>query len=539
MPYEWLLRPGRYIIGRNPDCDLTIEDDTVSRKHAEIIIGNDHTIILADLGSHNGTIVNGERISESVILQVNDEICFGEVAFRLFDRDDKSLPARSTHISEIEHDLSRATIYPIKTTLRPLPRHFFDNPRLFGVFSEMGKMLVLPGLNNAIYDRALHLLSELIPGERFAIFSIDEEKDDIQLAASHFMTENSRQTFVISRTIVNLLIHEKNAAVIPNLITDEQFRRQESIVRSGARSMMAVPLIDEERLVGILYADTTDPQIEFSEDVLRVMATFGNMLAAKINNYNLLQERREKEAIEAELAIASQIQKELLPQKIPQVERYYIGAFQAQCEQVGGDLYDVCLLKDGRVIFLIADVSDKGIGAALLASDVLASFRVLYELESLELFRAVFSVSRQLLQHSRPGDFATIFIGILDPANDQLKYINAGHCSPIIMRCDGQIEHLECTGAPVGIADTPEWKEECATLKAGDFLFAYTDGITEASQASGSQFGDERLEEFLRKFENQELSELPLLLQGEIRKFLGSTPGMLDDTTMLIIGRRQ
>ena len=172
------------------------------------------------------------------------------------------------------------------------------------------------------------------------------------------------------------VLDKKMAVLFSDLISDERFAKQESIVVSGIRSAMAVPLINEQKVLGILYTDTADPWQRFDEESLKVTATFGNILAAKIINQGLLKERQEKEALESELRIASQIQEELMPKVLPVVPGYAFHAFQMQCKMVGGDLYDAALLRDGRVLFLLADVSGKGMGAALLASNILSAFRM-------------------------------------------------------------------------------------------------------------------------------------------------------------------
>ncbi len=412
---------------------------------------------------------------------------------------------------------------------------FIDNPRTLSVFSEIGKMLVVPGLDNEMYDRALGMLSEIIPADRLAIYFIADSSDNLTLASRFNKIKKSDELFRLSRTIIKKIIDERSAILIPNLRLDSNFHNRESIMISGAQSIIAVPLFDEDKVLGILYADSLSPTSGFSEEILMVAVTFSNILAAKINNYQLLKERRAKEVYEAELALASKIQRQLLPEKMPDIKGYFFDALQEQCLSVGGDLYDVAQLKDGKILFLMADVSGKGTSAALLASNILASFRILYNTDRFEMRNSVSMVSEQLRSHSRPGDFATLFVGILDPETGRFNYINAGHNSPILLRADGKIESLKSTGIPIGILGKAVWDEMSIDLDRGDLLFIYTDGISEATNDKGEQYGEDRMIEFLKS--NQDAKSLSESLTGKINEFLGQSPEASDDITMIIIKR--
>jgi phosphoserine phosphatase RsbU/P len=533
----WELKPGKYIIGRGINCDLRVKDTTVSREHAEIIVGQEQTAELWDLESHYGTLVNGNKIG-NITLNIGDVINLGKMSFKIIKQDEMTLPAGNHSLSEIEYDLTNATITPLSNALAPLPVHVFDNPKLFECFSEMGKMLVIPELGNEIYDKALLLLSELLPAERLALFFTGDEAEGVRLAAQRTKAGKSSDSFVMSRTILNHLTRQRSAVLLPNLLSDQRFKDQQSVINSGAKAMMAVPLQDEDKIIGILYADSRIPGPEFSNDFLRILATFGNLLATKITNYNLLQERKAKEAMEAELSLASQIQKSLLPKELPNIYGYYIGAFQSQCLAVGGDLYDVALLKDGRIVMLLSDVAGKGAGAALLASNILASFRILYNTDNFHLGEAVELVSDQLLSHSRAGDFATLFAGIFDPKSNRLNYINAGHAPlPLLVRQGGNIEFLESSGLPIGAFKLHAWEERAIEFCANDSLFVFTDGIPEACNSLGEQFGDERTKDFLLEYKDRDLTKLPEALVSELGTYLGCSSQMQDDITMLILKR--
>jgi sigma-B regulation protein RsbU (phosphoserine phosphatase) len=534
--YQWTLERGVHTVGRSSECDLVIEDSTVSRRHAQIEVVDEAVAKLTDLGSHNGTTVNGYAITASTGLKSGDIVSFGRVQFRIVPAAEQKVATGSFSIGDSEQNLAHATLLPIKEALRPLPAAIIDNPRVFGAISEMGRMLILPGSDEEMFGRALELLQEVIPTERVAILLSQPEDGKLFLAASRVSGRRSPGSFTISRTIVRELLNQKNAILISDPKTDSRFAQQQSIVGSGIRSAMAVPLFDQDKVLGILYADTTNPLHRYTEDFLRVTATFGNILAAKITNQNLLEERQTKEVLEAELKVASQIQNQLLPARLLSIEGYSLSAFQAQCKAVGGDLYDVAQLADGSVLLLLADVSGKGMGAALLMSNVLAAFRILYGSEDLSLLEMTSRVSGQLVRSSRPEDFATLFICRLYPETHTLRYLNAGHNPPVMVRSDGKVEELEPSGIPIGAFDLSPWEEVTLQFGVGDMLFMFTDGISEATDLQGEMYQDQRLTRFLLASRSQSPEELTESVLDEIRAFIGGAP-QSDDITMLALRR--
>lgn len=535
--YDWTLEKGKFTVGRSTQGDLVISDSTVSRKHAEVEIVDEDNISLTDLGSHNGTTVNGYAITGSAKLQDGDIISFGRVEFKITIGEKEEFASDGFSVAESsDDDMKNATVLPIKEALQPLPAKIIDNPRVFQAISEMGKMLILPGSGEEMFDKALELLQGAIPTERAALLLSKPGGEGLSLAASRLSGRRASGSFTISRTIVRELLSQKNAILISDPQADSRFAEQKSIVGSGIRSAMAIPLFDQEEVLGVLYADTTNPLHRYTEDFLRVIATFGNILAAKITNHNLLKERQAKEVLEAELKVASQIQNQLLPAKLLCIEGYSLSAFQAQCKSVGGDLYDVAELSDGRILFLLADVSGKGMGAALLMSNVLAAFRITYDAEDFRLREAICQVSRQLLKFSRPGDFVTLFMCVLCPKTNTLQYINAGHNPPLVVRSDGKMEDLEPSGIPIGAFDISGWTEETIQFGVGDFLFMFTDGISEATNDQGEMYEEERLKRFLLNSKDRSPEELSESVLDEVHGFAGGAP-QSDDITMMVLRR--
>ena len=398
-------------------------------------------------------------------------------------------------------------------------------------------MLVLGEPKELMLNRALELVSRVVPAERLAVlFTSDDNDNEIYTAATLLPSGKDPGDFTLSRTIVNDILTKKQAILVGDMSQNSRLAEQKSIVAMHLKSAMAVPLFDEGEVLGILYVDSTSPAHRYNDDFLRLLAMFGNVIASRLVNYTLLHEREEKRIIDAELDRASGIQQHLLREECPTLERYDIHALQEQCRAVGGDLYDVAILSDGRLLFLVADVSGKGLGAALLMSNVLASFRILYSQPEFNLLRVVEEVSRQLYHSSIAGDFATLFVGIIDPVSQKVRYVNAGHNSPFLVRSDGNVEMMEASGTMIGAFDGMKWTESDFSLQPGDIFCVYTDGVTEAERITAEQYGEERLKEQLIASRSGAAKEITAAIKSDIGQFVEGAP-QSDDVTILVIKR--
>jgi len=535
--YAWDLVPGTYVIGRKQDADFCVPNSTVSRQHASIMVASDSDVFqLTDLGSHNGTLVNSRRVEGTVGVKAGDTLVFGQVEFKIVSEDDVPLPQSAKTISEYAGaDLEKSIVLSIDEALKPLPARVSDIPDVMSSLSEIARMLVLPEPKEAMLKRSLELVGKVVPAERLAVLITVADDQGVTCAASVERGGRDHGSFSLSQTIINDILTNKNAILIEDSQRDSRYARQESVIISGMKSAMAVPLFDEGKVLGILYVDTTNPLHRYTGEYLRLTATFGNIIASRLLNYELWNERQERKVIQAELSRAAGIQDHLLVKTMPEVPGYQIHAFQQQSRQVGGDLYDLHILPDGRLIFMVADVSGKGMGAALLMSNILASFRIMYDNPDFTLLHAVEQVSRQLCMHSGSLDFATLVIGTLDPPTHTITYVNAGHPSPMVVGPDGQIAELESSGIMIGAFDRCGWQEQTIELAPGSLIFVFSDGVTEA-QREDELYSEQRMEPQVIEFSKYQPAEMISLLMGDIADFADDVTGA-DDITMLVIKR--
>jgi sigma-B regulation protein RsbU (phosphoserine phosphatase) len=536
--YSWDLLPGKYQIGRDIESDFCVPHKTVSREHALIEVDmSGERVFLTDLGSRNGTTVNNKNLDKRIALRLGDIIMFGSTEFKITAQNDAGSSKPSFPRTTLSGDEPMKSVFlSINEALKPLPQKVSELPQLLPTMFEMAKLLVLTEPKEVMLERSLQAISKIIPAERLMVLFVSEDKSEVCTAASMLPSGSDPGKLTLSRTIVNEIITNKKSILITDPTNDPRFAQQQSIILSEMKSAMAVPLFDEGKVLGILYADTTKPFHIYNDDYLRVMATFGNIIASKLLNYALLHERQEGEIIKAELDRASQIQKSLLVTKPPEIPGYDIFAFQEQSRLVGGDLYDMKVLKDGRFLFMVGDVSGKGMGAALLMSNILASFRILYETDHFDLKSSVEKVSIQLYNSSQSGDFATLFLAVLEPSTGKVTFVNAGHNPPLLLRRNGQMEKLNPGGPMIGAFDFTSWKEGAAELSKGDLIFIFSDGVTEADNGK-ERYGDIRTEEFILKSDESNPKEVITHLMNKIRIFMGEMPNS-DDITMLTLKRK-
>ncbi len=535
---SWNLKAGEYTLGRHENCDLVLPDMSVSRNHAKIEWnGNDDSFRVIDLNSRNGTFLNQKRFSGEIEVKAGDKLAFGTAEFEVWaadvDGDSGYIEPPLSDSSEI--NLFKSLIMPVGEALRPGSSQAKARPSVIGAISEMARMLVLPGPKESILNRSLSLVARVVPAERLAILLKDQSELGVACTATLAPRGGDMGSFCLSRTIISDILANRNTVIINDIQNIPDLARQQSIVNLGMKSAAAVPLFDEGEILGILYVDSNNPAHRYDNESLYLLATFGNLIASRLLNYSLLEERERRRLMDAELERASSIQSKLLPPRMPEIQGYQMAAYQKQCQHVGGDFYDATRLPDGRVAFMIGDVSGKGLGAALLMTQILGAFRILYRTPGFDPARAVEAVSQEVCGHSEADHFATIFMGLLDSQKHTLEYVNAGHNPPLLVRASGEQEGLKATGIMVGAFEEVAWDKRTVAFESGDTLLMFTDGVTEATGKEGL-YGEPRLRQGLVDIREFPPDEIIGAILKDISRFVEESPPF-DDITLLGLKR--
>jgi len=308
---------------------------------------------------------------------------------------------------------------------------------------------------------------------------------------------------------------------------------------SACQKCLAVAISVGGRRLGVLAVADKESRdggvLDFTAADARLLSLFANQAAAAIETARLHRAAIEKERIERELELAAAIQREILPRALPQIAGLELAAANFPTRQVGGDYYDLFPLSRGRLGFLVADVSGKGVPAALLVSTVHAAVHLQID-DARTVVELVARIDRHLRRYAATRKFLTLFFGLLEPDTGTLRYVSAGHNPALLLRASGGLERLDSTGVPVGMLPNPTWREEIRTMEPGDLLAVYTDGLTEAVDEGDLEFGLARLERAVEERRGLPAARLCDEVMGQVADFARGMP-QYDDQTLLLVRR--
>ncbi|MCU0241757.1 MAG: SpoIIE family protein phosphatase [Vicinamibacteria bacterium] len=521
------------VIGRSKESDICFPDQWLSRRHAELRQRPDG-MLLVDLASKNGTLLNGRRLAFEARLKPGDVISLGP--YRLTFADDPP-PA----LSDEGVMPSGTMIYPAREITSPeavskdqaaLMRQNRVLTLLVQAYSELLEHRPLP----VLFESILKLLLDAVPAERAAILLIEDGGAPIVIAS------RSRQgppITRISRAIAGRVLQDRVSMILPNLLEDVAFNTQASILSAGIRSALCAPLLIDtpetgaESAIGLVYLDTRFTAYTFNEEDLHVVTSLANIAAANIEHTRLLEESTEKRRLEDDIRVAAEIQRSLLPERAPSLPGWEVVGSTRPCRMVGGDYFDF-EIEGGRLLLALGDVSGKGTGAALLMSVLRAATRAHWALGTTA--EAVAHINRTLCQNVPANKYITYFLAQLDPGQGRLSYVNAGHNPPLLMRANGELVRLEEGGMVLGLMDHAPYAQAEVALQAGDTLLVYSDGVSETWNSQDEEFGEGRLAELAIAMHTL----APAALQEEILRAIdGFSSGAraTDDRTLVILKR--
>ena len=304
----------------------------------------------------------------------------------------------------------------------------------------------------------------------------------------------------------------------------------------GQRGLAAIVPIRKEGVThGFVGLGDRPSGQAFTSDELAFAAALANQAVISLENAWLIEETIEKRRLEEELAIAKSIQNRLFPKVIPTIEGYELSARSTPTRHVGGDYYDTIDLGAAGVLLAIADVSGKGVPAALLMSNVQATLRALAA-PGMDLAACAARINEIIYANTDFNKYATFFYGILEPASGVLTYTNAGHNPPMLLRSTGALELLETGGLPVGLMPGAAYEWASVGIGAGDLLVLYTDGVTEAESAGAEEYGTDRLEQLVRDGATGSADALLCRIADDVTTFSTGMP-QADDITMMVLKR--
>jgi len=301
----------------------------------------------------------------------------------------------------------------------------------------------------------------------------------------------------------------------------------------SAKTAVLLPLATQSGPLGFLFIGQKENGEDYSPEELDLLRSLGAQIALVAENIELLQEKLEKQKLQEQMAVAREIQRGLLPEKLPETPGIRVAGRIRFCLDVAGDYYDVLPLGDGRTLVAVGDVAGKGVGAALLMSNLQASLRAVQGV-GVTLPEVMARINRLICENTPPEMFITLFVAIVDPQGKTVSYVNAGHNYPVLCRGSGEIVRLSEGGLLLGIYPEAIFEEGKADLRSGETLLMFTDGVSEATNDTDEEFGEERIAEILRSERCEHLEEVLENLEGAVRRFRGRET-FEDDFTLLAV----
>lgn len=524
-----MLERERYTLGRSSANELCYPEDAgLSRQHLALEREGD-TWSVRDLGSKNGTYVNGVRITAPYPLGKNDRVTAGHIAL---DFGENSLPPPSDHTVIFIEGVTPAAA--VSTTVAT---------SLKGVLSQEEKIeggpqmraLIRAGRELAgnmplaeLFKLIMNLSVEAVGATRGVLMTLENNELVVQAALG--------EGFRISSAVRDRVIKEKTSLLVRDARLDEAFADRMSIVQQQIRSMLAVPLQTDDRVIGLIYLDSPHFIHEFTKDDLSLLTVMANVAAIRIEHTRLAEVEAAERLHAKELAQAAEIQRSLLPVKAPDVPGVDLAGYNAACRTVGGDYYDFLTYPDGRVGILVGDVAGKGMPASLLMSSLQARVQVLFD-DPTNLAALVTRLNRIISSNCPSNRFITFFIGVLDPQTGELTYVNAGHNPPLVAHADGSVEKLEGTGLILGILPVAVYQEKVCHLDPGDVVLLFSDGVTEPVRpGTDEEFGEDRLARILTGLRDQSAESIINSVNQKLEEFTEGAPPP-DDITLVVAKR--
>jgi sigma-B regulation protein RsbU (phosphoserine phosphatase) len=342
--------------------------------------------------------------------------------------------------------------------------------------------------------------------------------------------------FLVSRSVVERVAHEGEPVLTSDAQRDDRFSMRQSVMSLGLRSILCVPLTRKDRISGVVYVDNRLQVGLFTPGDLDLLSAIASSAAIAIENARLYQVAVEKGRLERELQMAREVQASLLPHATPQVSGWEFVACWYPARQVAGDYYDFIPLDEQRLGLVMADVSDKGMPAALFMALTRSVVRASVHGSSMPA-KAIARANRLICADSTRGMFVTLFYAQLHLETGELTYVNAGHNPPLLYDAHhAQLTRLAPTAMALGVLPDFPFEQGTIRLEPADFLLLYTDGVTDATNAELQGFGMQRLERAILDHHDASAAGVMAALEEQIRAFSGSA-AQFDDVAILITKR--
>ena len=528
--HRMALRKKELFIGRRSDSDIVLTDPYVSRRHARLV-RQDRGYRVIDLNSTHGTFVNGTRVRER-ILEADDKIRMGPGPSEFSYTGSVELDGKSPlNLEESVLQLS-SVLPPVASAASELEKisHILDFQYQWGRTFSADRML----------DQLLESALRVSGAERGFLLTCSGQDFEYVVGMDHGGDHLSESEFKTSRTVVEQVANQGEPLLMTEGI-DQQFAAQESIVNMRLRAVACMPLKwisgegDRPVVRGILYLDSRKAMHMLSGLDQKILTRLAVEASNVFEKLGLIQSLEERKRVQQELSLAQATQRALLPQDLPHSPSFSVHASSTPTRYVGGDYYDFLDPDSDNLTGVLADVSGKGVPAALLSSFLQGVLEVGFG-SSLSLGEAVTGANNHLFQKTPSNRFVTLFLFRVKPSGEG-EYVSAGHNPAYVCRVStGEVEELNPCGMILGAFEDVAYESVAFRLNLGDILVVYSDGVTEAMDPNGEMFGEARLMDVVRESAASGGAAVQEAILAAVRAFMGQASAY-DDLTVLVVER--
>lgn len=516
------------VIGRDADADIVLPSKLVSRRHARLSLAQDQ-LFIEDLGSRNGVLVNGERITSSKPFSDQDQLRIVDYVLAL--EQTAPGPALIDRTQKVRHEINADTAN--------LDLYSLQSGHKLKVMLQLSRNLSLAADKTTLFEKLLQNLLELFPrADRGVVVLCEQGK--LVVDALKTRNKNATVNFPISRTIVRKALEEGVGILSEDIHADERFASGSSLEQVDIRTLLCVPMIGHEGdRLGALQLASARFEDPFVPEDLHLLTTIGMQVAMVLENLSLQEERIQQAQLRKELAMAREIQQSFLPMDFTPSAGggYELYAVIYPAREVSGDLYDFFPLDERRLAFFVGDVSGKGMSAALFMVAAHALTRHLAQ-DGARPAATLEALNGALVRDNQAGMFVTMLHGIMDTHSGEISLSSGGHPRPVLCR-EGAVAEVDMQtgrllGAEIGEL---ELTDTCLKLEPGDTLILYTDGVTEARSQEGRMFGRDRLCQLLGGLRpTMSLEVWAERIRMAVELYTGSS-SLQDDLTLLLLRR--
>jgi serine phosphatase RsbU (regulator of sigma subunit) len=384
----------------------------------------------------------------------------------------------------------------------------------------------------SLFELILNLSVEAVGATRGALMILEDEELHVRATIG--------AGFRISSSVRDLVIKQKRSLLVQDVMRNQALAGRESIVQQQIRSILAVPLQTEERVIGLVYLDSPFLVHEFKSEDLSLLTVMANIAAIRIENTRLALIEQAEKLLAKELEHAALIQRSILPSAFPDFPirtEFRLHAEMAPAREIGGDLYDFFLIDNDHLGLVIGDVSGKGVPAALFmaVSRTLLRATAPHQKAPGDCFT---HVNATLLEQNVSSMYVTLFYGVLNLRTGELQFANGGHNPAYVVAPNGSVRELEGKSGPMlGMFQGYQYRTLTDRLAPGESLLLYTDGVTEALSKDGEFFGEDRLKQFVADHATETAEQQTRNLHAALRDFSKGAP-QYDDITVLTLRYR-